>query len=187
MHVCLFFNYYYYFILTHCKPVFDLWPSYFEKYFKKELETWVQVGVVVSAALQVALLKKKEMGTKAFLWSWGDGTVSLQRLLMNRPRCACPCKAGYKGSVGPSATGSQTGAMADSVGLLLCCWTNTPSCLIGREGCPIGEPQTCSALLLLARPQRAHSLAPRLDYSIWISAPITHFSPCLPSLAFVMA
>lgn len=133
------------------------------------------------------ITKKKEMGTKAFLWSWGDGTVSLQRLLMNRPRCACPCKAGYKGSVGPSATGSQTGAMADSVGLLLCCWTNTPSCLIGREGCPIGEPQTCSALLLLARPQRAHSLAPRLDYSIWISAPITHFSPCLPSLAFVMA
>lgn len=45
--------------------MFDLWPSYFEKYFKKELETWVQVGVVVSAALQVALQKKRE-GNKSF-------------------------------------------------------------------------------------------------------------------------
>ncbi len=38
--------------------------------------------------------------------------VSLQCLLMNRPRCACSCKAGYKGSVGlvgPSATGSDWG------------------------------------------------------------------------------
>lgn len=35
--------------------------------------------------------------------------MSLQHLLMNRPRCACSCKAGYKGSVGPSATGSDRG------------------------------------------------------------------------------
>lgn len=44
--------------------------------------------------------------------SWNDSTVSLWCLLMNRPRCACSCKAGYKGSVGlvgPSATGSDWG------------------------------------------------------------------------------
>lgn len=38
--------------------------------------------------------------------------MSLQCLLMNRTRCACSCKAGYKGSVGlvgPSATGSDWG------------------------------------------------------------------------------
>lgn len=42
--------------------------------------------------------------------SWNDNTVSLQ--LMNRPRCACSCKASYKrsvGLVGPSATSSGWG------------------------------------------------------------------------------
>lgn len=46
---------------------------------------------------------------KSYGLSWNDSTVSLQCLLMNRPRCACSCKAGYKGSVGlvgPSASSS---------------------------------------------------------------------------------
>lgn len=49
---------------------------------------------------------------KSCAFSWNDSTVSLWCFLMNRPRCACSCKAGYKGSVGlvgPSATGSDWG------------------------------------------------------------------------------
>lgn len=44
--------------------------------------------------------------------TWNDSSESPRCLLMNRPRCACSCKAGYKGSVGlvgPSATGSDSG------------------------------------------------------------------------------
>lgn len=125
---------------------------------------------------------------KSCALSWNDSTVSLWCLLMNRPRCACSCKAGYKGSVGlvgPSATGSDWdhGCLNGFTPELL----NKHTGLSDWPGRLSNHSlQTRSVLQLLARPQRAHSLAPRRDYSIWISAPIMPLLPMFPLLGFVI-
>lgn len=102
----------------------------------------------------------------------------------------CVC-SGYRGRVafvGPLvATDSDWGTVPLPVGVDSRCRANTPGSLIGRERRPIRGLLARSVLLVLARPQRAHSLAPRINYSIWISAPMRHSLPVFPLVSGFVA
>ena len=105
----------------------------------------------------------KKQVTKAVLVQWDLQPVTSRVCVV----CVCVCVWG--GGV-CSSTAEQTHRARSLVGLALQSQARSPA-----------PYYRC-----WSRPQRAHSLAPRLLYSIWISAPsVRLFLPTLPVRSFV--
>lgn len=126
---------------------------------------------------------------KSHALSRNDSTVSLQCLLMNRPRCACSCKAGYKGTVGlvgPSATGSDWGhgCLSGFTPLLLSKHTELPDWSGGLSNQGAADPLrttaagSASTRSFIGSSARLFYMNQRANYA---------FLPMFPLLGFVIS